>query len=178
MCQYPCNKFATGERNVGRGNSRGMARAQKPALNRDSLLQENAQLRARYDTLRSSRTASNLTAVTKTLIRCAMVFGCVWVCARYFSGQTTYLWATIDAKISSSTLEEIAKSLGPPWWLNLTLFTGSSVAAVSNVRYRRLNRILVQRVANLTQVHEIGVDPGRSSSGLGSLGQTNEKDHV
>lgn len=163
---------------AGKGNPKVAARQQRLAPSREFLINENAQLRARYETLRSSRTASNLTAVTKTLIRCAMVFGCVWVCARYFSGQTTYLWATIDAKISSSTLEEIAKSLGPPWWLNLTLVLGSIVAAVSNRRYRRLNKALVHRVAGFTRSYEIGVDPGRSSSGLDSSGQTNERDQV
>ena len=165
-------------RRTSKGAPPSAASQQRATPNRDLLIQENAQLRAQLNTLRGSRTASNLTAVTKTLIRCSMVFGCVWVSARYFSGQTTYLWATIDAKISSSTIDEIAKALAPTWWLNFGLFFGSMIAAVSNMRYRRLNRNLVHRVAECTAALEIGVDPRRSSSGLGSSGQTNERDQV
>jgi len=156
--------------------SSGGAGGGKGVRSREELATELARVEERLSNLRASRAASAWAAVLKTLFRCAALFGCVAVCAMYLHGQTTYLGAYIDAKVSSASLEEILKSISPPLWWNSAMLLMSIVFGVSNRRFRRVNKDLVARVAEATRLYELSVDPKRSSSGIDGSGQAHERD--
>lgn len=145
---------------------------------RDQLLVENGGLRAQLASLKNSRRDAGLTSVLKTFFRCSCVLGSVWALAHYLAGRTTNLTAYVDAKISSSSLKEIAEAITPPWWMLLALLVAVVVSCGVNVRLFRTNRNLSTRIGTLTEAYETYIDPARSSSGIAKSGETHEKDKI
>ncbi|NID04240.1 hypothetical protein HBF26_05040 [Luteibacter jiangsuensis] len=145
---------------------------------RDQLLADNGRLRGQLDALKNSRRDAGVTSVIKTFLRCACVFGSVTAMSYYLAGRTTNLTAYVDAKVSSSSLKEIAEAITPPWWILLALFIALVVSIGVAMRLFRTTRSQATRIGELTQRYETLIDPGRSSSGIAKSGATHEKDKI
>lgn len=140
-----------------------------PALTRQDLIRENERLKQKLSNRRTSQLISSLTELGKWLIG-----GAVFAASVYFlAGQVTLVDAKLDLGSSiGDALKEIATNL----WIDLFLFVGLLASARAAARYRRINKSLVHQVSEKTKKLEEMRDPGRSSSNLGTDGETHEGD--
>lgn len=159
------------------GNARRKP-AQDEALSREALLRKIGRLEGQIETMRDAKRGASWASVAKTLIRSACLVLVCWVLAYYLAGKSTSVWAMVDAKIESASLEDIAKALAPSVVFDGALFVLSVVITAINFRYRRTIKSQARRLGNVTEMYEKLIDPERSSSGLSESGGTNEKDEI
>lgn len=103
-----------------------------------------------------------------------MIAGAVIVASVYFlAGQVTKVDAKLDLGSSiGDALKEVVTNL----WIHLFLMVGLLASTRSAARYRRINKSLVHQVSEKTKKLEEMKDPKRSSSNLGTDGETHEGD--
>lgn len=150
-----------------------------PKKSKDELIRENAELRVRLEGLRAARATSNTTAILKELIKYGIPGYFFFKAVEALAGKMTYVDASIDGALDvcGSLVEKAGEVLST--WAALLVFVMVMVAALlSNSRLRKLNRNLARRIGVQVKRREEESDPQRSSSGLATDGQTNEKDEA
>lgn len=161
-----------GKVHVNSAENQGMdkvAKGKTPAGTRDDLIRENEQLKQRLSTRRTSLVISSLTELGKWLIGGIVLSVCVY----FLAGQVTLVDAKLDLGASiGEALKEIAENL----WIDLFLIVGMTASTRAAYRYRRINKSLVQQVSEKTKRLERIADPNRSSSNLGTDGETHKGD--
>ncbi|WP_401742089.1 hypothetical protein [Stenotrophomonas geniculata] len=133
------------------------------------LIRENERLKQKLSSRRTSQVISSLTELGKWTIAGAVIVASVY----FLAGQVTKVDATLDLGSSiGDALKEIVTNL----WIHLFLMVGLLASTRSAARYRRINKSLVHQVSEKTKKLEEMKDPRRSSSNLGTDGETHEGD--
>lgn len=152
----------------GPGKRKPAAPAQQ---SKADLIRENERLKVLLVLDQRHRLGALVASVLRTVAKVAgWVFG-AWLVVREIAGRETNFNANVRAE-----LPDLVAALTPPWWLFIVLVLVALTAAQVALGYRRLHIKNVKRIAKLTERYELLLDPGRTTSGLGSSGSTNEDD--
>lgn len=151
------------------------ARKKGAQPSREELIRENEALKQKLKALRTSRLASNLTAVIRTCVIAAVTGLTIVFSIKYLAGQTTKVDAAVDV---GGQLAEALLELAPKWWMQLGTMVVLAISLRTVARYRGINASLVSQVSAKTKKLEKHFDPTRSSSGLGEDGETHDRDKI
>lgn len=147
-------------------------------ITRDELIADNARLKEHLRSLRASNRASNLASFGRTAVRWTAAAVCIVWSLHEIAGKDTIFWASLDAKIESSSLKELVEAISPKLWVLIVSTLGTAASATGTLRYRRLNKSYIKKLGKLTKDFELLSDPDRSTSGLTEDGETGAQDRT
>lgn len=142
-------------------------------LKDEELVRENERLRQRLETVRNSRLGASLTSILRDIVKYGLCGLFLWLCVTALAGHVTVVDAAIDV---CASLPDVLAEIAPSWIVEILALLVTSVVYLVLNRTKRLNKSLNERLGKLIEKYEQIVDPRRSSSGLGSDGQTHERD--
>jgi hypothetical protein len=149
---------------------------------RDALVRENQQLRDELKHCRRSKLASNWAPIVRTAVQYGMPSAAVAYCIHEIAGRETFFTALVDASVVADVGEGKKEpdvfAVAAIFTLKTAIVLALILAVWQNLRYRNLNKSLVSDLGKFRERYERTIHPDRTSSQLGSDGQTRKEDEV